>query len=514
MAHTLNPSGPSRTPGLTFICATLVFLLTLSASALVFAQDPDPAPAVTEVRITSRPLSGDTFDKGEEIAARVTFDKPVVVTGNPRLVLWIGDQPRSADLFRVTGGRRLDFRLYVKASDRDADGIAIPANAVRLNRGSIRDAAGQDADLSHEAVPDDPERKVDGRLDAIPTITRVSRLSLPLQGDTFGHGERLIVLVYFSAIVEVTGTAQLTLQVGTQTRQVGLHAKRGSVLWFEYVVQSSDVDPDGYSVPADALTLNGGFIRDADGNEADLTHDALPDDTGHKVDGALGGVPTVRRVRFSREPGSGDTYAAGERIFAFVQFTRSVQVTGAPQLTIQVGAHARRADHLPTLRDAEPLSQGRGFHTPEEDRSLYFEYVVQPSDVDDDGISLPVNALSLNGGSIRAVGDNSDAGLSHDGLPDDPTRKVDGSLGDDQAPTVLQLFVEPPANGTFGRGDAITPRLTLSEGMTVTGAPRIALRIGARTRWATLRERYDQRQLFLPVAEAAIGRPRGHPRSV
>ena len=184
-------------------------------------------------------------------------------------------------------------------------------------------------------------------------------------------------------------------------------------------------------------------------------------------------------------------------ILAGVRFTRPVQVTGAPRLTIQVGAQARQADHVPTLRAAELLSQGRGFHAPGEGDWVLFNYVVQPSDVDDDGISVPANALTLNGGSIRAVDDNGDAGLSHDGLPDDPTRKVDGSLGDDRAPAISGVFVEPPVNGTFRRGDAITPWLGFSEGgVTVTGAPRIALRIGAKTRFATFRETPDRRTLF------------------
>ena len=115
-------------------------------------------------------------------------------------------------------------------------------------------------------------------------------------------------------------------------------------------MQSSDVDADGYSVPADALSLNGGSIRDADGNDADLTHAALADSALHKVNGASG-VPTVERLFFSRSPASQNTYVAGETIFVVVRFVRAVQVTGAPQLTVQVGAQAR---------GARPCSMGAG----------------------------------------------------------------------------------------------------------------------------------------------------------
>ena len=84
--------------------------------------------------------------------------------------------------------------------------------------------------------------------------------------------------------------------------------------------------------------------------------------------------------------------------------------------------------------------------------------------------------------------DNSDARVSHDALADDPRRRVDGSRVDDQPPAVRAVFVERPLRGVFGAGDTITVKLAMSEGLTVTGAPRFALRIGAQTRFATFQE--------------------------
>ena len=338
---------------------------------------------------------------------------------------------------------------------------------------------------------------MNGRLDAVPTILSASLLGRPLQGDTYRQEESILGSIWFSEPVDIAGAPQLTLQVGTQARQMDLHLRNRTQYIFEYVVQSSEVDTDGISIPADALALNGGSIRDVDGNDADLTHDAVPDDPAKKVNGASTGIPTVIRVGFSLLPASDDTYAAGETVRAFVRFTRRVHVTGAPQLTLQVGARERPADHIPTLQPAEPLP-GSGVHLPEDDPNLYFRYVVQPSDLDDDGISVSANALTLNGGSIRAVDDNTDAHLSHDALLADPRHKVDGSRGDDQAPTVVSAaIVESPLRGTFGGGDTITVRLSFSEVVTVTGTPRVALRIGAQTRFATLRELWGARSLLL-----------------
>ena len=421
--------------------------------------------------------SEETLGPGQRIDAWVQFSEPVVVTGDPGLALRIGDQTREADLYQVSYDRAY-FQYYVQASDRDDDGVGIPANAVRLDGGAIRDSAGQDADLTHEAVDSGPRV---GRVDGVPTITSVYPSSI----DASGPGSPLIVQVTFSESVEVTGSPQLTIQLGTQTRQADLHIWGPASLVFEYVLQTSDVDAVGFSVPADALTLNGGSIRDADGNDADLSHEAPPGNPEFRVGGS--GSPTIEHVEFLDTLADRDAYEAGESILAVVVFSRGVHVTGAPQLALQVGAQARRADHLPHRRVAELLPPGSGFHRLTGlDNVVSFRYLVQPSDVDEDGVSAPADALTLNGGSIRAVDDGSDARLSHEGFQD--YRPVDGSRSDDQAPAVDLLDIEDHVRGVFGRGDTITLELFLTEDVTVTGAPRLALRIGAETRFATLRE--------------------------
>ena len=137
--------------------AIFAVLFMFSVAGPAFAQTTalavDPPPTVIQVDVYSRPLTGDTFGPEERISVRLGFSEPVAVTGNPRLVLQVGDQTRGADLYAVSGNRQwVFFQHYVQASDHDDDGISIPANAVRLNRGSIRDSAGNDADLTHEAI--------------------------------------------------------------------------------------------------------------------------------------------------------------------------------------------------------------------------------------------------------------------------------------------------------------------------------------------------------------------------
>ena len=54
---------------------------------------------------------------------------------------------------------------------------------------------------------------------------------------------------------------------------------------FTYTVAADETDTDGVSVAADALSLNGGTIRDSANQNANRTHGALADDENHRVDG-------------------------------------------------------------------------------------------------------------------------------------------------------------------------------------------------------------------------------------
>ena len=54
------------------------------------------------------------------------------------------------------------FSYTVAEGDSDTDGVAIVANKLTLNGGSIKDAANNDATLSHSAMAAQATHKVDG----------------------------------------------------------------------------------------------------------------------------------------------------------------------------------------------------------------------------------------------------------------------------------------------------------------------------------------------------------------
>ena len=376
-------------------------------------------PRVDYVGVSSNPANGVAYAAGNRIEGRVQFSIPVEVDGSPRLALNVGGRTRYAILHRQSSdGRELSFRYEVQPQDRDMDGISIAVNALSLNGGSIRNAAGANAelDLGTHAIENAVQHKVDGSVASVPRVDHVGISSNPPNGVGYAAGDRIEGRVQFSIPVEVDGSPQLALNVGGRNRYATLYRQSsdGRRLYFRYEVQRQDADADGISIPANALELNGGKIRSAAGANAELnlgTH-AIENSAQHKVDGSVAAVPRVSYVRIYGNPPNGVAYAAGEWINARVRFSIPVEVNGSPRLALNVGGRNRYAILHRQSSDGRELS---------------FRYEVQPQDQDTDGISIPANALILNGGSIRsAAGVDAGLNLGTHAITDAPNHKVDG----------------------------------------------------------------------------------------
>ena len=134
--------------------------------------------------------------------------------------------------------------------------------------------------------------------------------------------------------------------------------------------------------------------------------------------------------------------------FAKVTFTDSVDVTGMPQLDIDVGGSAKT------------LTYDSGSGTP----ALVFKgYVVAENDVDDDGIEIAEDALGLNGGTIRRKGSTTVATITHAAVAPESTHTVDG----------VRPALEGAATSTDGTGIV----LTFSEELSATTAEASAFAV-------------------------------------
>ena len=415
------------------------------------------APRVTGVSIVSLPATADTYAGGEDIELAVRFDELVHVTGDPVLGVSVGGNTRSAELVSGSGTHTLTFRYTVQEGDVDEDGISVAANA--LSGGAIAGASGEPVSRVFAGLPAQSGHKVDA---ASPTPTGVRIVSDPGQDMVYGAGDAIDIEITFDEVVHVIGLPVLTLSVGGEPRQAPLESGSGTpTLTFRYVVQRNDIDEDGVSMAANALS--GGVIADASGNVVAVAFDGLPAQSGHKVDGTLN-VTAVSDVAIVSTPTQDRTYGVGDSIEVAVTFDAVVHVTGTPVLAVLVGGAEKAAG----------LVSGSGTVT------LTFRYTVQEGDFDDDGVSVAPNALT--GGAIQDDLGNAVA-REFAALPADATHLVD-AVG--PAVSEVRLASSPLRNDTYGAGEAVEAAVTFDEVVHVTGAPVLTLSVGGRSRQAAL----------------------------
>ena len=140
----------------------------------------------------------------------MTFSENVKVTGTPQVTLTIGtgdNANKTAAYKRGTDTTALVFEYTVVNSDSDTDGISIAANKLGLNSGTIKDAAGNPATLTHTALAAQASHKVRGNETIIGRGNenpKVSSLAITSAGAPYGVGETIQVTAAFSESVTVT----------------------------------------------------------------------------------------------------------------------------------------------------------------------------------------------------------------------------------------------------------------------------------------------------------------------
>ena len=182
--------GPHR--GRIILALCVVFTaLTFSSEAhagvtpVVLAQE---APTITKLAFISKPYYkghaeygeyGDAYYVGETVAVAVGFSEAVTVMGMPTLTLDLDmsrtDDKPLAKYKEGSGTAELTFEYVVAPADRDDDGLAIGANSLGLNGGTVQSQGNVDAVLTHEVdLPAQADHKV-----ALPVVRLVGVGDLP-----------------------------------------------------------------------------------------------------------------------------------------------------------------------------------------------------------------------------------------------------------------------------------------------------------------------------------------------
>ena len=278
------------------------------------------------------------------------------------------------------------------------------------------------------------------------------------RGDTYSLTEEIRIEVMYDEQVCGVGWIALTFQTGNGPPEVK-NADYDSCgldgVFFAYLVTESDVDSDGLSIAANSIHL-----QSYDGVVPDSTHQSVPSDRNHRVDGRL---PDITSPYLDSAPGirsapvSGDTYVRGETITLSAKFQEDVVVNtggGLPTLGLEIGHDIVRAEYVASESSS---------------RSLVFKYEVQQGDRDDDG-ELWVRAATEGGGAGFAVPSGSsitDLAGNHAVLiwsvSSGRQSKVDGSI---TRPTPTHTFTPTPT-ATF----TPTPTATFTPTPTATFTP-------------------------------------------
>ena len=115
-------------------------------------------PGIARIELTSHTATAYGLD--DEIEVTVWFDRHVEVTGQPQIGLTVGARTRQAE-FQSAFGEVLTFVYSFEDNESDDNGVSIAADSLTLNGGAIRDGAMENADLTHDALSDDEDHRVD-----------------------------------------------------------------------------------------------------------------------------------------------------------------------------------------------------------------------------------------------------------------------------------------------------------------------------------------------------------------
>ncbi|WP_342330291.1 MBG domain-containing protein [Pedobacter sp. FW305-3-2-15-E-R2A2] len=369
-------------------------------------------PIVTQV--TSSVLNG-TYKIGDIIPVDITFSATVNVTGTPTLSLNTG---AVVNYSSGSGTNTLTFNYTVASGQSTADLDYSSTTALALNGGTIQDALTNNANLTLAApgaatsLGDNKAIVIDG---IAPTVASVNSTTA---NGAYKAGDVINVTVNFSEAVAVTGTPQLALNSGATVNYTS--GSGTSSLVFNYTVGLTDASADLDYASTSALSLNGGTLKDAAGNNTTLT---LPAPGAANSLGANKNIiidntaPIVSSVNSSLADG---TYKIGDLIPVTVNFSEAVTVTGTPTLSLNSGGTASYASGSGTT-------------------ALVFNYTVALNQSTPDLDQASTTALALAGGTIKdAAGNDATLTLAAPGAA--------GSLGANKAivintttPTIVSI---------------------------------------------------------------------------
>ena len=237
---------------------------------------------------------------------------------------------------------------------------------------------------------------------------------------------------------EYTPSTPVTLEMSTEYWVVVDQGGAGVSVQFTASDSEDGTPVDGASIG------NAAHSRTASSAGSFSQHSGTTPSLMIKVNGSTRPTtPTVCAVAITSDPGMDITYATGDTVTLNLTFSEAVTVTDTPHVVVDIGVQPRNFKY--SVDGSSAAAQP-------------FSYTVIVGDRDLDGVSLQIYSFTLNGGTIQATDDSTNATLTHAAMTF-ANHKVDTEV------TLLS---------NLGQGDA-SDTITIS----ATESARVEIRVAA-----------------------------------
>ena len=308
---------------------------------------------------------------GDTISVHVNFNRPVVVTGNPRILMETGTTDRYAT-FRGGSGTLLYFRYDVQAGDETPDLDYVATTSLELNGGTLKNISGTHNAILTLPAPGSPA-SVAGSKDIVidgvaPTITSIDWPADSL----YKTGDVLSFTLHISEAVTATSST-LPVTIGAVNVQAALTASTAQTLTYTYTIQSGELDADGIGAAFPTGTITDGaqnaLVNSTPGLRAGVLVDAV--------------APTIVSIDWPAD----NLYKADDVLNFTLHFSEPVTATTST-LPVKIGATTVQA--TPTAITAQTLT---------------YSYTIQNNELDADGIEadFPTGTITDIAGNTLAI---------------------------------------------------------------------------------------------------------------
>ena len=243
-----------------------------STSSTTVGTTNSTATSVSDVGTSS---SSGTYNVGDTVTLVVTFAEAVDVTGTPTLTLNNG---ATATCQAVTGSTTMNCTYTIQTGDDVSSLNYADTNSLNTNDGTNGTVVVSGSTTAADTTLPEPGGSTTTISTAniqvdtgAPTVSSVQAVT---SDGTYKVGDKILISVRMSELVNITGTPLLNMATGGSASYIS--GSGSDLLIFEYTIPAGANTSDLNYVDTSSLVLNGGTIQDASNNDAIRT---LPEPT-------------------------------------------------------------------------------------------------------------------------------------------------------------------------------------------------------------------------------------------